>query len=157
MKAFKRIFIGGVAVVIAIPILFIIGLIAGPAVNDAKADKIEKAFQKLEMPAQTELVETVSFCGNTSGTGNHVEIWSGFLVKSELSKTELQEWYMDAKIPDRTYEPMVWSVPEDLTMHYPEPHSFIHFAHFNGMTEAKGYYIIGGYFDAPTQMDLRGH
>ncbi|GLC78502.1 hypothetical protein LBYZC6_06160 [Lacrimispora brassicae] len=69
----------------------------------------------------------------------------------------LFHWYEKTAIPYVAYKPMFWLVPEDLTLQYPVPHDFIEFRHFNGMSEAKGYYIIGGYYDAVAQHDIRGY
>ena len=55
---------------------------------------------------------------------------------------ELLHWYEETAIPYVTYEPMFLPVPEYLTMQYPTPHDFIEFRYFNGMSEAKGYYIL---------------
>ena len=128
-----------------------------PAINDSRAAKIEKVFSGVTLTPQTELIETYSICLNSTGTGNHVEIWAGIVIKSELPEAELSQWAETIILPYTVYELELWTVPEDLTSQYPEPRDFIRFKHFNGMTEAKGYYIIGGYFDAVTQHDIRGH
>ena len=158
MKALKRVLVGIVVLIVAaIVIYFISFVVICPAINDARANKIEKEFLDLSLPSQTEVIETFSICHNSSGTGNHVEIWAGFLIKSELPEAELSKWAETIKLPYAMYDPMFWKVPEDLSLQYPAPHDFIQFKHFNGMTEAKGYYIIGYYFDPVTQHDIRGH
>lgn len=145
-------------VIITIPAIYFVSFtLICPAVNDARAEKIKKEYLNIELPLQTEIVDTYDFCGNTTGTGNHVEIWVGFLIKSELPEAELFHWFEAMKLSYVAYEPLFWPVPEDLTPHYPETHSFIEFAHFNNMAEEKGYYIIGSYYDAVTQHDIRGH
>jgi len=152
----KKVLIGVLITVIAIPIMYLISFVAiYPAINDSRAEKIEDDFLNISIPRKTNIVESYSFCGNTSGTGNHVEIWSGLLIKSELPETELLQWVDGitiSYIEDGLY---LWSVPEDLGSFYPEPKDFVHFEHFNGMSEAKGYYIIWGYFYPLTQFDIR--
>ena len=76
-----------VKVLIAIPIIFVAFLfwnfIGGAICNDMKAAKIKKEYMSMELPDKTELVETVTFVGNSSGTGNHTEIWVGMLIRTE--------------------------------------------------------------------------
>ena len=154
----KKVMIGLLIVVVAIPAMYYMSLVVFcPVINDVRAAKIEKEFFNIPVPPKTEIVESYSFCGNTSGTGNHVEIWSGILVKSELPETELIQWAEGISMSNIVYEPLLWAVPEDRTSQYPQSRKFIEFEHFNGMSEAKRYYIMGGYFDAVTQHDIRGH
>lgn len=158
MKRLKRVLAVLLIVIITIPVIYFVSLtLIYPAINDARAEKIKEEYLNIELPPQTEIVETYNYCGNITGTGNHVEIWAGALIKSELPEAELFHWYEEMKISYVAYEPLFWPVPEDLTSQYPETHSFIEFTHFNSMTEAKGYYIIGSYYDAVTQHDIRGH
>jgi len=39
----------------------------------------------MTLPANTKLIEVTSFVGNT-GNGNHVEIWAGILIHTDLDK-----------------------------------------------------------------------
>ena len=160
MKVRKRVMIGLLVAIIAVPILYYISYAAiCPAINDARARKIEKEFSGVALPPQTEIVESYSFCGDTLGKGNHIEIWSGILIKSELQETELIQWAEDVKdsISYTILGFSLWTVPEDLSSQYPQPRDFIQFEHFNGMNEAKGYYIVGSYFYPVTQFDIRGY
>lgn len=109
------------------------------------------------MPPETEQIETYSFCGNTSGTGNHVEIWTGVLVKSELSVSELNHWFETAALPEPAYGPMIWPVPENRSANYSVMHSFIKFSQLEQLEQAEGHYIIGSFHDAVTQHDIRGY
>lgn len=156
MSKLKRVFLILLIVILAIPILYYLSFaLICPAINDAKAGRIERELTDMPLPSNTEILETASFCGNTSGTGNHIEIWAGVLIYSSLSENEIHQFFSD-------YE-MVWTVPKDLTEQYPAPRDFIDFSFFNGQgfysgqTQAVGYYIIGGYYEAVTQHDIRGH
>ena len=161
MKVRKRVMIWLLVTLIAIPILYYISYAAiCPAINDARADSIEKEFINISMPAQTEIVESYSFCGAGVGTNiNSIGIWSGILIKSQLPETELTQWAdgITASISYTALDFSLWTVPEDLSSQYPEPKDFIQFEHFNGMNEAKGYYIIGAYFYPVTQFDSRAY
>ncbi|GCF92661.1 hypothetical protein NRIC_05520 [Enterococcus florum] len=144
--------------ILVIPVLYLGGfLFICPWINNAKAERIEKAYQTFQLPPQTELVETTHFCGNTTGTGNHVEIWSGALLKSELSKEELANWLAKNPLPREASNPILWQVGEQLDARYPESLSFIQFKHLEDFFDSEGHYIVGGYYDAVTQNDIRGH
>lgn len=142
--------IQSIFMILAFLILFFIyfNFFGGSICNDIKASQIEKGFYKLELPAGAELVEVSSFVGNTSGTGNHTEIWAGMLIRSGLAEEDIRGYFRD-------YD--VWVVPGDLTAHEPYAEGFISFTALAGKASGAGYYVVSGYYDAFTQMDLRGH
>ena len=122
--------------------------LGGAWCNDWRAAKLEREYARMELPEGAKRVETASFVGNTSGTGNHTEIWVGMLVYSELPVEELEAFYAGH---------MVEAVPEDLTVSYPYQKDFIEFQALQGKDCGKGYFVVGNYYDAVTQVDLRGH
>lgn len=123
-------------------------LFGGACLNDLRARRIEGQLARLELPAGTELVEVTSFVGNTSGTGNHVEIWAGILVYSTLSEEELEEYFAG-----RAH---VSAVPQDLAAYLPYDKGFMAFHALEGVTNGDGYFVIDNYYPAFTQIDLRG-
>ena len=140
--------------------LIIFWLLFGGAIcNDIQAARLERAYRKLELPPGTTRIEVTSFVGNTSGTGNHTEIWAGMLLFVEqserLSEAGTSETYLYLKEFFHGYE--VDAVPEDLTAFYPYPKDFMEFQALQGEESGKGYFVIGNYYDAVTQVDLRGH
>ena len=134
-------------------------LFGGAVCNDIRAARLKRAYQKLELPPETTRVELTSFVGNTSGTGNHTEIWVGMLLFVEsperLFEAEASETYLYLEEFFHGYE--VDAVPEDLTAAYPYPKDFMEFQALQGEESGKGYFVIGNYYDAVTQVDLRGH
>lgn len=115
----------------------------GQILNDAKARQIEKDMSDMALPADMELVEVSSYVGNTSGTGNHIEIWAGILIRTDLDEDTVRG-YFDGFT--------VLAVPNDLKYL-----DYIQFQTLNENDTANGYYVVGKYYDAFTQMDLRGH
>jgi len=149
MKVLKRVLFAALAVVIIIPVGFLaFFLIIGPALNDARASSIEKELSRIKLPPETEIIETASYCGNTGSTGNHVEIWAGVLIRSELDEEEILEVFNDYEI--------VWAVPMDEN-YYPEPRDDMKFPYLSRNGERTGCYIIADYYKAVTQNDVRGH
>jgi hypothetical protein len=123
-------------------------LFGGALMNDFRASQIEKELSQVELPVDTELIEVTSFVGNTSGTGNHVEIWAGALLHSALSAEELRTYF------DSHFD--IFAVPHDLVGQYPYFKNFVDFQALNGASNGDGYFVIGSYYDAFTQIDLRG-
>ena len=157
IKTYKRILIA-LLIIIAIPIsIFISTATIGPATNNAKAKSIANKLEQLALPPGFELIESSFFCGNTTGTSNHVEIWAGVLIYSELPEDEVHQFYEKELINHLDFDPLFVPVPEDSSSYYPKMRSFMSFTHLDDISSVKGYYIIGGYFDAVTQCDLRGH
>jgi len=107
-----------------IPFLMVSPLIAIIAVflvfiklNDIKTEKLTNEMLNGPIPNSTEVIEIISGCGNTTGTGNDVEIWIGLLVKSELSKEELLKFYRNLYGKDiQVYEVAADSSRYSLTM-----------------------------------------
>jgi len=73
--------------------IFISPWIISPILNDIKANSIEKEILAIPLPNSTQCIEILSFCGNTSGTGDHVEVWSGFLIRTTLTEEEIKDYY----------------------------------------------------------------
>lgn len=129
--------------IISILLCFFYFFFGGQILNDLKAQRIEKDMSNMALPANMELVEISSYVGNTSGTGNHIEIWAGILIHTDLDEDTVRGCFEDFT---------VLTVPDDLKYL-----DYIQFQSLNENDTAHGYYVIGKYFDAFTQMDLRGH
>lgn len=53
-------------------------------------------LEELKLPADTAVAETIEGCGNTSGTGNHTELYVAVLLKTDLNEDALREYYPSA-------------------------------------------------------------
>lgn len=123
-------------------------------VNDIKAKIITSQIEKEKPPEQTEVIEVISGCGNTGGTGNHTEIWIGILVKTELSETDLFLYY------SKKYEYI--NIYEYLAEE--EEYRFIMgqinktFRQIEPNDGYEKYFVVGIYEKAVfSELDLRGH
>lgn len=78
MKVIKRIFISILCLPVVLILLFIVYEIIGMVVNHTatamQTDKLEKAI--CDEISNAEILDTYSETGNTSGTGNHVDMLS---------------------------------------------------------------------------------
>lgn len=147
----KRLLLG-LLLAFLIPVLLLAYLLAYPLViaplrNDLAADRLLKELlADAELPPEASVVETAAWAGNSAGTGNHVELWAGLLIRyGGASETalgdpaeELRDWSHGESFP-------VSLRPEDL------------FPTLAGLDDWAGYYIWGTYGEAVTQWDIRGH
>lgn len=68
-------------------------MISVPIVNDSIANKTAKSVREIELPNDTEYIESFSKAGKLTGNGNGMQYLGGILIKSELSLEELQSYY----------------------------------------------------------------
>ena len=151
--------------VIIVPMAIFIIIIAPyfivPVLNDARTSIITNEVASLPIPERTEILEIVSGFGNTSGTGNHTEIWIGMLLKSELSKDEIQDFFTKTyqfRYPGDRSSIETYSVKED--RHYSLVLSLIgkDLKKLKSDTDHDGYFVVGITENAISSFfDLRGH
>ncbi|MDR2593251.1 MAG: hypothetical protein LBC87_00565 [Fibromonadaceae bacterium] len=144
-----------------IPFLLVSPLIAIIAVflvftklNDIKTEKLANEILNGPIPNSTEVIEIISGCGNVTGTGNDVEIWIGLLVKSELSKEELLEFYRNLYGKNiEVYEASTYKYRNSLLMKMLK----IEFNSLKNLSSYDNYFIIGRSEEAVSaNFDLRG-
>ncbi len=85
----------GMAIVISVIVisLFITAVIMVPIkINDYNLEKYkEEVLANINLPEKTEMVDYVAGCGNSTGAGDHTDLYVAVLLKSELSWEELSE------------------------------------------------------------------
>lgn len=125
----------------ALVLLFVLS----PVIDDIALNHYEEeTTSALELPPDTKIIGTVSKCGNTSGTGNHTEMYLAVLVKTSLSEKTWNE-----------YGFISHSVSADGEQTYTMKVLNLDFPH---MDEPDGCYILEYAEDAPcSSFDLRGH
>lgn len=119
--------------------------VGGPLCNNWKAAQLEKELSGMPMPTQTRLVEVESYVGNTSGTGDHTEIWVGMLLQSSQSKERLSRHFEGFSVRE---------LPTDL-QETPRLRDYMDFASLDGSGKDR-YFIVERITSAFTQLDLRG-
>lgn len=148
----KRIIITLMAVVIAVPLLFLAGLLfVGPWVNDCKAAQVTRELKALALPDDTQAVETVSFCGNTSGTGNHVEIWAGILLQTTLPEEDLTAAFGEPYVVEKL------ACQQDVDAWIPSVAAFTCLPDDFTGGDGGQYYLLYIMKEPLTQWDIRGH
>ena len=144
-KLIKKILIVTVFAIIA---AIIFPILSALIIDDVALIHFRNEFiSSLELPPDTEIVEVVSGCGNTSGTGNHIEMYVALLVKTGLSEDEWEELGTNAHNPRTDSPNWSWAM-ECLGLSF--EHEGYHFA--------EGFYIFDKVKSAPCSIfDLRGH
>lgn len=144
----RRVLGGLGALLLLLPLLLIAcPVFFAPLRNDLAADRLLKeVLADLRLPPEASVEETAAWAGNSSGTGNHVELWAGVLVQyggpeenaPGQPAEDLRGWTSAAGFPRSVG-------PEELFSTLAERDSW------------NGYYILGTYGEAATQWDIRGH
>lgn len=143
-KALKRLLLGILIVVLVLPLAACAQFVlVGPLCNDWAADRLrDDLVSRLELqPGQT-LVENAAWAGNSSGTGDHTELWAGALISCDGECSRGTP--LDRDTPS-------WERPGPRTADLEEL-----FPTLAALEDWDGYYLIGTYGDAVTQWDIRG-
>lgn len=82
-------------IAIALVCVLISSLIYIPGkINDYNLAKYTKeVLNSIDLPEKTEMVEYVAGCGNSTGAGDHTDLYVAILLKSELSWQELSKTF----------------------------------------------------------------
>lgn len=139
-----------------IAIVLLLFAVVIPVVNNAIALRVENHLKRLPLPKGTELIESISKSGKLVGNGNGMQYFGAILIKSDLSLTELNEYYQtyrtgqfDCLISSQLDNKILAVEHGDLTFRHDE--------------YGVGYYIVYTWGSAPDWLqdwldtDLRGH
>ena len=92
MKALQRMFKGLLMLPLVLVGLFVLYEVVGMAVNHAAGARQTAELVRLlerELP-QTEILDRLTETGNTSGTGNHVDMLSAVLFRAEAEREDIE-------------------------------------------------------------------
>jgi len=150
------------AIIAAVPATLIVSaillFIIVPLINNSVAASIRRDLENLPLPAQTELIDSLSAAGNLVSQGNKVQTFGAILVRSELSLEELSAHFSQYRIDNE------WHI--QVEMQYSRNIGFMRERErftFNLSTDAplENYFIV--YAWGPTNgvldglFDLRGN
>lgn len=163
--------VSAVVLGLALMVAFFWGI--GPRCNDRAAERLlEKLEAEVELPPEAEIVETAAWVGNRSGTGDHVELWAGLLVRydgPEENRPETAEEILRDGWSDRLFvqSPDIEEAGPTLAElqdwddwdyeQFPRTADVEEvFSALRGLESRDGWYILGVYGDAVTRWDIRG-
>ena len=127
-----------------------------PIANNAVALGVEKNLKQIPLPEKTLLVESISKAGKLVGNGNGMQYFGAILIKSDLSKEELDKHYRAYGAGPFDYLVASQSGSDILVVE----HGDLAFRHTDYGAE---YYIVYTWGKAPAWIqdwldtDMRGH
>lgn len=90
--------------IVLICILIIILLILSiPISNNIIAKKVELNLKNTKMPPKTEIRDSISIASKLIGNGNGMQYFGAILIKTELSKNELENYYKEYRKNEYQY------------------------------------------------------
>lgn len=81
------------AIVLILAAVIVVPQIVVQARNDAVAHEVETALLDTPLPADAELVDSMSVAGKLSGNGNGMQYLGVLLIRSDETLSELQTFY----------------------------------------------------------------
>ncbi len=124
--------------------------------NDIIANQTKKELLKTKLPNNTNIIDSISIAGKLTGSGNGMQYFGGILVKTDLSKEDLEEYYKQFRKNEWSF---LISKQSSSKIDVIE-HGDYRFKKYKEIDKEK-YYII--YSWGPTkndfvkELDLRGH
>jgi len=140
--------------IIAIPCILIFAFISlyfsCPLLNDKTAGSLAKELRTIPPPYNTQILESLSGCGNVGGTGNHTDMWAGILIKTELEEKDVEQFYKEyyiKKVDTSNYQTFAMECVNK------------EFSNLNNIDDYEGFYIIETVerHEFYSFFDLRGH
>ncbi len=93
MKGKKKSHKGAIILLIAVIVLPVFLVLGITTTNDLIAKDIERDLKSIQLPENTEFVDSVSNAGKITGNGNGMQYYGAIVVSSQLSLEELTEYY----------------------------------------------------------------
>lgn len=135
------------AAVLLLPVgLAVNAVFIGPVRNDRAAEQLRlELLEEVRLKPGETLIASACFAGNTSGTGDHTELWAGLLTRYDGTVENAPG------IPLGDDPVKWWELPgprnADLRELFPV---------LQTLDSYTGYYLRERYGEAPTQWDFRG-
>lgn len=138
-------------ILVLIVVIFAGFVLSIPLVNNSSAKKIEKQLVEIDLPDNTEIIESLSKAGKLVGNGNGMQYFGAVLIRSEKTLDELSAYY------SQKYMNMI--VEEQKTQEIQcIKHGKISFK--THISDAEDYYIVylfGAGISLFSELDIRGH
>ena len=124
--------------------------------NNIIADNTKKELLNTKLPNNTEIVDSISVVGKLTGNGNGMQYFGAILVKTDLSKEELEEHYN----PYRNNEYSFLVSKQNTNKIDLIEHGNYQFEKYNEKDKER-YFIIYSWGSSKSdfliELDLRGH
>lgn len=138
-------------------VILILGIgISIPLINDYTAVTAARELSEMDLPPQTELIETISSAGKLVGSGNGMQYFGAILIKSELSIEKLEDYYSQYRKNEWSYIVEEQKGSEIKAVE----HRNLEFKELRDIDDSDKYYIVYSWGEskfALADMDIRGH
>lgn len=101
MKKIKLLLIGFIGFIV---ILFVLPIMIATTLNNIDLGMFSSQLFNMQLPDNTVLVEKSKICGKLNGNGNSIDFLACMLVKSDLTKEQLNEYIDSIKFSQRKVE-----------------------------------------------------
>ncbi len=138
-------------ILVLIVVIFAGFVLSIPLVNNSSAKKIEKQLVEIDLPDNTEIIESLSKAGKLVGNGNGMQYFGAVLIQSEKTLDELSAYY------SQKYMNMIVEEQKTQEIQCIE-HGKISFK--THISDAEDYYIVylfGAGISPFSELDIRGH
>ena len=130
-------------------------------VNDQIAEGLEDKLLNCPLPPNSEMIESVSIAGKKQGNGNGMQYFGIILIRSEMNKDELSQWYnsrVDTEENDLIYvmkqeSPEIFKYGNYRFKHYSGENDLYQVCYFRNITAGPG----SSSRESLLNIDLRGH
>lgn len=150
MQKVKKVLVISVCIMIIAIIGFIIAI---PISNNLAAKETAQELADIPLPEHTEYIEKVYLAGKLVGNGNGMQYFGAILIKSELSLTQLTEYYGTYASNNQEY---IVKKQTDKNISIIEHETLL----FKSNIESDNYYIVyswGSNNSLFCEFDLRGY
>lgn len=137
---------------IVIVAAFLVGFIVSiPLVNNFSAKKIEKQLVEVDLPDNTEIVESLSRAGKFVGNGNGMQYFGAMLIRSEKTLDELSAYYSQGSMN------MIVEEQNTQTIQCVEHGELSFKTHISDTEDYYIVYLFGDGISPFSELDIRGH
>lgn len=138
-------------ILVLIVVIFAGFVLSIPLVNNSSAKKIEKQLVEIDLPDNTEIIESLSKAGKLVGNGNGMQYFGAMLIRSEKTLDELTAYYSQINTNI--------SVKEQKTQKIQcIEHGELSFkAHISDTEDYYIVYLFGAGIFPFSELDIRGH
>lgn len=138
-------------ILVLIVVIFAGFVLSIPLVNNSSAKKIEKQLVEIDLPDNTEIIESLSKAGKLVGNGNGMQYFGAMLIRSEKTLDELTAYYSqnNTNICVKEQKTQIIQCVE---------HGELSFK--THITDDEDYYIVylfGSGISPFAELDIRGH
>ena len=144
-------------IILLVTIIAFIGIILFINIqNDLIANNTKKELINTKLPNDTKIIDSISVAGKLTGNGNGMQYFGAILIKTDMSKEELESYYKDYRKDDWSF---LVSKYDNNKIEQIE-HGDYKFKKYNESDKEK-YFIVYSWGSSKnsfvSEFDLRGH